>query len=666
MAKKKKKNPRIITLIALLLVIMVAFGWRMSDFQLINAGEYASQGENISTRDATMKATRGEILDRYGRPIAVNREGYDVVFNGAYMTKSTMNSTIKRMTDLLSSYGYTWIDTLPMAKTSPYDFNSGSDSAISKLKSDLGLNHYATAQNCFSEMIKRYSLEGIDETTQRTIMGVRYSMENADFSISLPFTFAEDISSQLMTVIMESESDLPGVEIKVVSYREYVDDTLAVQLIGNVGKIQAEEWEKYKAAGYSYDDKVGNGGVEEAFENYLKGKDGTVSYKIDGSGNILSSTITTQPVNGDTVKLSIDKRLQLVAQSKLKEVVDSANSSGGTITGAAAVAVDVNTGQVLASANYPTYTLSEYKNNYEKLATDKGKPLFDRAFNGQYPPGSTFKPAIACAGLQYGKITAGEIIKCVQKYTYFEDYQPSCMHYHGPMNVVSAISKSCNYFFFETGRRLGIENMNSFCRQLGLGEYTGIEVPESKGILAGPDYSKSVGQTWYGGNTLQAAIGQSDNAFTPLQLAMYTATIANGGTRYKATLLNEVMNYTLDQSVFLNNGTVLNKLDISDANLDTVKEGMLSVAEEGTARTYFANYAIKVAGKTGTAQTTGADHSVFTVFAPYDNPQIAISVVVEHGQFSYTTGPVAKAMLDAYFFNSTDNYSEPLANTLLQ
>ncbi|MDD4699049.1 MAG: penicillin-binding transpeptidase domain-containing protein, partial [Oscillospiraceae bacterium] len=395
MAKKKKSNPRIITLTALLLVVMLAFGVRMSDFQLINADEYASEGDNISTRTATIKATRGELLDRYGRPIAVNREGYDVVFNGAYMNKGNMNSTIKTMTELLVAYGFVWIDTLPMDKNSPYDFTIDSDSVVSTLKSDLGLTHYATAQNCFVEMISRYSLEGLNESAQRTIMGVRYSMESADFSISLPFTFAEDVSSELMTVILESESSLPGVEIQVSSYREYVDDTLAVHLIGSVGKIQAKKWEKLKAAGYSYDDKVGNGGVEEAFEDYLRGDDGTFTYKVDGSGNILSSTITTAPINGETVKLSIDKRLQIVAQNELKAAVDSYNSKGGKITGAAAVAVDVNTGEVLASANYPSYTLSEFKNNYSALAADTSKPLFDRAFNGQYPPGSVFKPSVA-------------------------------------------------------------------------------------------------------------------------------------------------------------------------------------------------------------------------------------------------------------------------------
>jgi len=668
MAKKKKKNPRIITLTAILLVVMLAFGVRMSDFQLINADEYASEGANISTRTATIKATRGEILDRFGRPIAVNREGYDVVFNGAYMISTNMNTTIKTMTDLLNSYGNEFVDTLPMDKNSPYEFNSDSEKQVSTLKSDLGLNNYATAQNCFDEMVKRYSLEGMNTTDKRTIMGVRYSMDSEDFSISLPFTFAEDVSSKLMTVILESESDLPGVEIKVVSYREYVDDTLAPQLMGKVGKIQAKDWEKYKAAGYSYDDKVGNGGVEEAFEDYLRGKDGTVTYKVDGSGNILSSIITTQPINGNTVKLSIDKALQIVAQNKLKEIVESENSNGGGVTGAAVVAVDVNTGQVLASADYPTFTLSAYddKSTYEALSIDETKPLFDRAFNGQYPPGSVFKPSVACAGLQCGAITATEKINCVGQYTYFKDYQPSCMHHHGPMDVVSALSQSCNYFFFETGRRIGIERLNSFCRQLGLGEYTGIEVSETNGILAGPEYSKSVGKTWNPGDVIQAAIGQLDNAFSPLQLAMYTATIANGGTRYQATLLNEVLNYTLDNSVYESTGKVLNQLEISDEDLATVKTGMLSVAEEGTAKAYFKNYPIKVAGKTGTAQTTGLDHSVFTVFAPYDNPEIAISVVVEHGRYSRTTGPVAMALLDEYFFNSTNLYSEPAANTLLQ
>lgn len=664
MRSKKKINPRIIWLFALLLFFVAIFGVRLLDFQIFSAEEYASQSNTVSTRNSLIKAARGEILDCYGRPIAVNREGYDIVFNSAYIDKNKLNDNILTLTKLLKKNKTEWVDNLPITKKAPYKFN-GTESSISTLKKKLGLNSYATVQNCIDTMIEEFSLQEYTEAEQRTIMGVRYSMLKADFSISAPYTFAEDIPNNLMIYVKESLSYMDGVEISMVTYREYTDGTLAPHIIGSVGKITAEEWEELKNKDYSYNDIVGKSGVEKAYEEYLKGTDGLMSYKVDNNGTILSSEVSVEPKQGNTIMLSIDKRLQSVAQQALADTVKKTNRKGGKITGAAAVAVNVKTGQILASANYPSYNLSTYNESYAKLAIDTSKPLFDRAFNGVYPPGSTFKPASALAGLQTNSISENEIINCVRKYTYFKDYQPSCLHYHGKINVKTAISKSCNYFFYETGRRVGIKQLNKYCRQLGLGEYTEVEVTESKGILAGPDYSSSVGSTWYQGNTIQAAIGQSDNAFTPLQLAMYTATIANGGTRYKATLLSEVRSYNLDERKVLEKGEVLNKVSVSKENFNIVKQGMLSVTQEGTAQAYFENYPIKVGGKTGTAQNKGADHSIFTVFAPFDDPEIAISVVVEHGEYGTTTGPVAKAILDEYFYFSNNSYSESKSNSIL-
>lgn len=665
MRSKKKINPRIILLFIMLLFFVAIFSLRLFDFQIFSAEEYASQSNTISTRSSIIKAARGEILDCYGRPIAVNREGYDIVFNSAYIDKNKLNDNILTLVNLLEKNDTEWVDNLPISKKQPYKFK-GTESSIGALKSKLGLNNYATVQNCIDTMIEDFSLQEYSKAEQRTLMGVRFSMLKADFSISAPYTFAEDISNELMIYIKESLSYMDGVEISMVTYREYTDGTLAPHIIGAVGKITAEEWDELKDKNYSYNDVIGKSGVEKAYEDYLKGTDGLMSYKVDNNGTIISTEVSVEPKQGNTVMLSIDKRLQSVAQQALADIIKKTNSEGGKITGGAAVAVKVKTGQVLASANYPSYDLSTYNENYAKLSTDKSKPLFDRAFNGVYPPGSTFKPATALAGLQTNSITQSEIINCVMKYKYFKDYQPSCLHYHGKINVKNAISKSCNYYFYETGRRVGIERLNKYCKQLGLGEYTGIEISESKGILAGPEFSQSVGATWYQGNTIQAAIGQSDNAFTPLQLAMYTATIANGGTRYKATLLSEVRSYNLGERKALETGEVLNKVDVSKNVFDIVKKGMLSVAQEGTAQAYFNDYPIKVGGKTGTAQNKGADHSIFTVFAPYDDPEIAISVVMEHGEYGKTTGPVAKAILDEYFYFSNNSYSESKSNSLLR
>ncbi len=665
MNRKKKFDPRTRALAIILATAMALFSIRAFDLQVIRADRYAAQANKTYARTAIIKAARGEILDCYGRPIAVNREGYNIVFNRAYMASEDINHNILNLMNQLQAAGVEWIDTLPMTATAPYGFTEN-EAQVSAMKKKIGVNHYATAENCFDEMVKRYDAQGLDLALQRKLIGVRYSMDAADFSIANPYTFAEDIPADLMTALSEAEKPLAltGIEIQVVPVREYADGTVAPHIIGVVGKMSATEWEKYKELGYAYNDKVGKFGVEQTYESYLRGTDGEITYTLDSAGNILSSEVTKQPVPGNTLVLSIDKRLQTVAQEMLASVTNSSNADGGVITGASAVVVNVKTGQLLTAANYPSYDLNDFFTD-ASLNTDPGKPLSNRAFTGMYPPGSILKPAVALAALQNDVLHDDESINCKKQYTYYKDYQPNCMFRHGSLNVVSALSKSCNYFFFEVGRRLGITNMNKYCKLFGLGEYTGVEIEESKGILAGPEFTQSMGGTWYEGNTLQCAIGQLDNAFTPLQLAMYTATLANGGTRYQASLLQEIRSYSMDTTVLTTQPKVLNTVEFDDEVLGIVKEGMLSVAEEGTGRYYFADYPIKVGGKTGTAQTTGTDHALFTVFGPFEDPEIAISVVFEHGQNSTTTGTVVKALFDSYFFNAIDATEDVKPNTLL-
>jgi len=490
-------------------------------------------------------------------------------------------------------------------------------------------------------------------------------MERADFSVANPFTFAEDIPSELMLTVAESFSHVRGVEINVVSYRQYTDSTLAPHTIGTIGKINAEEWDTLKEKGYSYNDYVGKSGVEKAFETYLRGTDGKLTYYFDKQGNVVYTEITKQPVQGHTVFLTLDSKLQKVSQDALANNIKKLNSGGQTITGGSVVITNVKTGQVLTSANYPSYDLN---NLSDYLGDDvKNNPLFDRALRGVYPPGSAYKPMVAIAGLQENITEPYDTVYCKQKYDYYEDYQPSCMHYHKDVNVFRAISESCNYYFFDLGRRVGITKMNDYSKKLGLGVKTGIELGESAGILAGPSYSASVGVPWYDGLALQAAIGQSDNAFTPLQLSSYTATIANGGTRFKTTLLNAVRTATGNEKVYASVPEILDQLQVEDAVIDAVKKGMQSVAEEGTASAYFKDYPVQVGGKTGTAQVTGRpDNSVLILFAPYEDPEIAVSIVVERGERSLSTGPVAKAIMDEYFFGSTEPELDDNPNELLR
>ena len=649
----QKKNNFVTTSLTIISIIaLVLFSARAYFIQVANSAEYTGKNSYgaASTRVAVLKAPRGEILDCYGRQIAINRDGYNIVFNKAYIGDK-LNDTILSLIKLCEKYKVEWVDKLPLKNKSPYGFKK--DEPTDKMLSTLKLAHYATAQNCFDAMVKEYELENYTKAEQRKIMGVRYSMQIADFSISYPFTFAEDVPTELMRKISECSYALEGVSIEIAPFREYPDTTLAVNLIGTVGPIFEEDWENYKAKGYSYNDKVGKSGIEKWAEEYLRGIDGEITYYLDAKGDTISSEVTKEPIAGKTVMLSLDKNLQRKAQDSLSQKVRKLQSEGGTCKAGCAVAIDIDTGKVLAAANYPTYDSATMNKNYEKLQSDPAKPLTNRAFQGVYPIGSTIKPAVAIAAIENNHLTKGEEIKCVQTYKFFKGYSPKCLHYHGFINLKEALAKSCNYFFFEMGRRIGATTLTSYYKQFGLGLKTGVEVDDSKGILVDPENDN------VGGTTLQIAIGQM-NAFTPLQAANYAATLANGGTHYRASLINQIVSYDIGDVYKVIKPEVLNRVQIKDSTLDAVKEGMLSVTEDGTGRAALGDYPIKVGCKTGTSQINGAaDHSIFIAFAPFDNPEIAISVVLENGDSGFSAGSVVRDMLDAYFFaehaSSTDD-----------
>ena len=654
----KKKNQYQLSALAVLLVIAILlYAARIYSLQVVNAEKYTDKNDGAaSVRTAVLKAPRGEILDCYGRQIAINRDGYNAIFNKAYV-KDNLNDVILTLVKLFESAGAEWIDELPMESTAPYGFKEGE--STDKLINKFELAHYATAENCFNAMVEKYKLESYTADEQRKIMGVRYGMDISDFSISYPYTFAEDISTELMRKISESGFLLSGVSVEVVPFREYTDTSLAVNLIGSVGPIFAEDWEEYKAKGYSYNDKVGKSGIEKWGEEYLRGTDGEITYRIDTEGNIISSEITKEPVAGKTIMLTLDKKIQRSAQDSIERTVKALQSKGGTATAGAAVAVHINSGKVICAANYPTYDSATIGEKYDSLVKDPSKPLTDRAFQGVYPIGSTIKPIVAVAALENGLYSIGETINCKRTYDYFSDYKPSCMGRHGSINLKNALAKSCNYFFFELGRRLGATKLTDYYKQFGLGVATGVEVNDAKGILLD---TKRDG----GGDTLQIAIGQL-NAFTPLQLANYTATLANGGTHYRASLIDKIVSYDISTVYDESKPEVKNTISISDSTLNAVKEGMLSVTEDGTGRAALGDYPIKVGGKTGTAQVEGkADHSVFVAFAPFDNPEIAISVVLEHGSSGYSAGSIVRDILDAYFSADYNATADTVPFTVLE
>lgn len=664
--KRFTKQTRNITCVFLVCVVLFVFTVRIFQLQIIDHKFYSRESAISSASSVAVKATRGEILDRYGRQIAINREGYNVIFDYSYLPLSQMNNVILTIWDLLEENEDTFRDKLPLTQKFPFAFLEDENSSnVKVLKSKLGLNSYATIDNIYQTMIETFELHSFAPKHQRILMGVRYTMLLEDFSISYPYTFAEDVSESTRSKILEASDNFPGVKIEEVAVREYVAGDYGAQIIGNVGPIYAEDWETLKAKGYSYSDYVGKTGVESAFEDYLRGRDGINKVVKNKETGAIEVVPVKEAVAGNTVMLTIDLEVQKVAQNSLKKVIQDIRSTGVKATNGAIVCVNVNTGEIIASANYPSFTLDEYKNEYNKLASDSSLPLFDRAFQGTYPPGSTFKPAIAAVGLTVNEVTSKEHIYCKRYYDYYKDMTFKCLGYHGPVNIVTALSKSCNYYFYETGRRIGINVLNEYSQLMGLGVKTGVELKESSGVLAGPSFAKSIGTYWRPGDTLQFAIGQSYNLFTPLQLATYTATIANGGTRYQSHLLHKVKSYDLSRTIKDHEINVLANTGLSSSAIDTVKKGMLSAAFEGTASSVFGDYKIQVGGKTGTAQTVGNDNGVFIAFAPYENSEIAVAIVVEHAEHGYVCAPAVKDVFDAYFFSKNEQAKKQEINQLL-
>ena len=528
----------------------------------------------------------------------------------------------------------------------------------------------ANAADLLDQMAETFGLTERSESEQRDVLGVLYSCYLRKKEILwTDYVFVSDVDISFISVV--KERSLPGVSIDPVSVRAY-PQPYAAHLLGRVGLITAENWdtgENYKAQGYSMDDSVGQSGVEYAFESYLKGTPGERTVTADKEGNTVSVEDTVAAKAGDTVALTLDGGLQTAAEDALAEYVPQLNNSTG---GGAAVAIDVHTGGVLACANWPTFDAETmtYDEAYDSLS-----PLFNRALQGTYSPGSTYKMVTATAGLETGDITPSTQIQDTGVMDYYGT-QFRCWLYrqngatHGMETVSDALRDSCNIFFYHVGIDVGIETLTRYAKAYGLGESTGIELAESTGVNAGPEYSASVGATWYAGNTLSAAIGQSDNLFTPLQIANYVATLVNGGTRYAAHLLQRVTD--ADGNITEYEPKVLNTVELQSQNLDAIKQGMLEVVQNTkSVEAAFKNLTdagIQVGAKTGSAQVTGQENAngLFVCFAPYDDPQIAVCVAVEKGGSGAATAVIAAKMLEQYFgieprTDAADQTAQPAA-----
>ncbi len=665
-----KKYLRPAICLMLVLTFFAMFFVRLVDWQLVQ-GEYYR--EEVSTRAnyiLTSSPTRGEIVDINGEVIAANTTNYTLVIDKLYINGDTsINDVIVEMFDLLAHRDAQWIDELPIVMTAGgYDFTEGSEYELESLRSGemLDLGVYSTAAEYIEAFAKRYDVEDIkDKELQRNIISVRYNMEVEGFSSTTPYTFAEHLDEDTVAIASEYSQGKPYVDIVTTYDRVCVDGTLMPHLLGNTGPLTAEEYEENEDKGYAYNDIIGKYGIELAAEEYLKGKSGTKTVSKTADGTVVSVVDVEPAKPGGTVYLTIDNRLQRIANKSLAENVVAARQNGidtcalqgDTLNGedctaGAAVMLSVKDFSVLACSSFPTFDISKYSDSdyYLSLLEDKTLPLYDRALHGGFAPGSVVKPIVALAALEEGVVTEYTPIYCSRTYDYYPSNVVNCMFYHANVDMTSAITQSCNYYFADVGRQLGIDTMYLYFEKVGLGEYTGVEVGESQGTLAGRD-----SYSWQAGNTVQAAIGQSDNNFTPIQLATYCATIANNGVRYRTHMINKITSYDRSEVLMYNDPMkpeVVETLDVDRYNLQVVQNAMRNVvsSDYGTAYYSFADYPISVAAKTGTAENSGSDHCVFICYAPFDKPEVAVAVLLEHGAKGVYAMNVARDLLDGYFY----------------
>ena len=643
---------RSFTAVFLTLLVLCGFGYNLYDIQIVNEEYYKAQNNAVKTYTVSIEAARGEIVDRNGNSLVTNRQGNSIILDAAYFPSSKnnkeRNEIILNLIRLFEANGEEYVNNLPLQLSGESVYFTDDEKAINTMKSKdmFNLQGYATAQNCFDAMVEKYSLEEYDKETALKIGGIRYELTRLLFSIENPVTIADDVSDETVAVIKEDKAKYLGADVKAVAYREYTDSTLAPHILGTVRKINAEEYSELKDSGYNITDTIGESGIESAMESELRGTPGELTITIDADGNV-KEEVTKNPIQGNTVVLTIDKDLQKLAQDKLR---DTCNEVSISYSAGAVVVENVNTGEVLAAASYPTYDINDYYENYSKLATNSRKPLWNRFALGTYAPGSTFKPMMACAALEEGVVSESSTFRCKGTFQYY-DITFHCLNnsVHGSEDVKEALRDSCNIYFYNCADKLGISKMNQYAAMFGLGEKTGVEISEASGVLAGLASAQRYNKQWQMGDTIQSGIGQSDNLFTPLQLSNYCATVANSGTRYELHFVKAIIN-TASGSINETGATVAEDLPISDNTFKIVREGMRMVATNGAPGSVFKKINTSVACKTGTSQVIKNGQKVnngfLITFAPYESPEISIASVIELAGSGTSTAEITSSIID--------------------
>lgn len=683
----KRYHPQTHVIFTIFLAVMVLFFFTLYDAQVKNVDKYLAQSMSKIVDTETVEGSRGIITDRNGKVLVQNRQIYTVTFEDTFETAEERNRAVLRFLNLLKEQHVSFTDSLPLTLNAPFSFTYDTLSSTKKTWFSKfllngkwiseGLDDTFTSLTFTATGMKKFSLSSptveagtlfdvlklyyeIDDSytdaEARAVIGVLYelSLRNLTDYYVEPFTMAQDIDATLISLINDGRYE--GAVVKTESIREYTTP-YAAHILGNIGKI-SDYTEELKEQGYKMDDLIGRSGVELAFEEYLRGKDGTRSITTNEDGKITGEVYSKEPQPGSTVALTIDIDLQAAAEHSLAEKILSLNEDDGyDARGGAVVVMEVGTGEILASASYPTYDPADYSTKYNELLEMPGDVFNNKALQGTYPPGSTFKPITAVAAVETGAITTTTKIRDKGKYTRYQDYQPTCWIYpggtHGNINVSQAITDSCNYFFYEAGYLTGIDNLVKYATDFGIGVPTGVELPEKVGNMDGPAYRESVGQYYVGGDLLQIAIGQGATLVSPLQLANYTATLVGGGDRYAAHFLKNVKSYDNSEILYDYEPTILSTVEMSNATIEAVKKGMGDLVEHGSISSYFKDAIVSAGAKTGTAQTGGGktNNGVFICFAPFDDPQIAIAVSVERGGSGAAQASIAVDIINEWFSN---------------
>ena len=693
MGKGKDKNNRIRYNVITIFVYLIGIALlaQLFNLQIIHGAEYRETSNVRLTRESILKADRGNIKDSSGTSLARVESQDTIVLYKTKVSNQTLNETILRLINLLSKNGDKYVDNF-LVDVNPYRFKLTEEESQKKWKKANNIDENATAEEVFNYFKNKYEVTEENVEDARKIISIRYEISYQGYSNTKSIQIAENISRNTLLEIKERSSEFSGVEVVEEPKRVYPLGNTASHIIGRIGRIEEEEL-KGNEDTYDQNDIIGKSGIEYVFEEYLKGQNGIKQIDMDVEGTITNEYISQEAVAGNDVILTIDSKLQAVTEQALKSNIEriagGAFSKTSPADAGAAVVLNVKTGEVLAMASYPDYDPSAFvngidNNTWNYYINGDTKPLENKAISAMYSPGSTYKMVTALAGLETGAITTKEKIRDTGVYRkYNSSWKCWYTRGHGYLDVSNAIERSCNYFFYEVGDRVGIDNLAKYSYYLGLGHKTGIELKgEIPGVLASNEIARQENRAWNPGETISAAIGQSYNTFTPLQMAKYVGMIANRGRKLDITVVksiirpdgSEVPRNEYESKVSEKLGLTADdteEMNFNEENIQAILEGMRGVTSEsgGTAYSTFKDFDIEVGGKTGSAQTgvEGKTNAWFVGFAPFDNPEIAIVVFVRNGGSGGYTAEVARDIIAQYFgMNTLQVYEDTQAIPTIQ